>query len=152
GRMASPRIRGAVAVRTRSPPGVRDVCIAGSASTVNAGLRPRRLTAGGRHVLLAGEIAPYATRRLTVDANLHRREFLTRAALLPVGAAVGLTGSAAAQAPIKRVGGAKLKTSLNAYSFNKALNDNLKGRGKGVTLFDLLDYCAEQNFDALDPT
>ena len=45
-----------------------------------------------------------------------------------------------------------LKTSLNAYSFNKALNDNLKGRGKGVTLFDLLDYCAEQNFDGIDPT
>jgi sugar phosphate isomerase/epimerase len=92
-----------------------------------------------------------------VDANLDRRAFLTRAALLPAGAAVGVGlgggfGSARAEAPIKRAGGARLKTSLNAYSFNKALNDNLKGRGKGVTLFDLLDYCAEQNFDALDPT
>jgi sugar phosphate isomerase/epimerase len=92
-----------------------------------------------------------------VDENLNRRAFLNRAALLPVGAALGVglgsaAGAANAQAPIKRVGGAKLKTSLNAYSFNKALNDNLKGRGKGVTLFDLLDYCAEQNFDAIDPT
>ena len=91
-----------------------------------------------------------------MNANLDRRKFLTRAALLPVGAAVGIglgdVGFANAQTPIKRVGGARLKTGLNAYSFNKALNDNLKGRGKGVTLFDLLDYCAEQNFDALDPT
>ena len=53
---------------------------------------------------------------------------------------------------IKRVGSARLKTSLNAYSFNKTLNDQLKGRGKGMSLFDLLDYCAEQNFDAIDPT
>jgi sugar phosphate isomerase/epimerase len=42
--------------------------------------------------------------------------------------------------------------SLNAYSFNKTLNDNLKGRGKGTTLLELLDYCAEQDFDAIDPT
>jgi sugar phosphate isomerase/epimerase len=61
-------------------------------------------------------------------------------------------GTAAAQTPIKRAGGPKFKTSLNAYCFNKALNDHLKGRGQGVTLFDLLDYCAEQNFDAIDPT
>jgi sugar phosphate isomerase/epimerase len=82
---------------------------------------------------------------------------LNRAALVPVGAAVGVglggsVGSVQAQTPIKRIGGAKLKTSLNAYSFNKALNDHLKERGKGITLFELLDYCAEQNFDALDPT
>jgi sugar phosphate isomerase/epimerase len=92
-----------------------------------------------------------------MNENLNRRDFLSRAALLPVGAAlgVGLGGAAVAAdvpAPIKRVGGARLKTSLNAYSFNKALNDELKGRGKGVTLFDLLDYCAEQDFDAIDPT
>ena len=86
---------------------------------------------------------------------LSRRAFLNRAAGLPIGAALGVDlGSAAAHAetPIKRVGGAKLKTSLNAYSFNRALNDNLKGRGKGITLLELLDYCAEQNFDGLDPT
>jgi sugar phosphate isomerase/epimerase len=91
-----------------------------------------------------------------VDDKLSRRTFFTRAALMPVGAVgVGLgagCGPALAQTPIKRAGGAKLKTSLNAYSFNKALNDQIKGRGKGVSLFDLLDYCAEQNFDAIDPT
>ncbi len=57
-----------------------------------------------------------------------------------------------AQSPIKRVGGPKLKTSLNAYSFSKPLNDQLKGRAKGVSLFELLDFCAEAGFDALDPT
>jgi sugar phosphate isomerase/epimerase len=58
----------------------------------------------------------------------------------------------AVQQPIKRAGGARLKTSLNAYSFNKTLNDRLKGRGKGISLMELLDYCAELNFDAIDPT
>ncbi len=56
------------------------------------------------------------------------------------------------QAPVKRPGGARLKTSLNAYSFNKSLNDQIKGRGKGISLLELLDFCAEQNFDAIDPT
>jgi sugar phosphate isomerase/epimerase len=76
--------------------------------------------------------------------------------VLPSGAAamVGLGGgrAPAAPAPIKRAGGPRLKTSLNAYSFNKPLNDQLKGRAKGVSLFDLLEFCAEVNFDALDPT
>jgi sugar phosphate isomerase/epimerase len=87
--------------------------------------------------------------------KLTRRELLTRASLVPLGAALaaGLDGGAAqAQKPIKRVGGAKLKVSLNAYSFSKALNDRIKGRGKGMSLFDLLDFCAEHDFDAIDPT
>ena len=89
-----------------------------------------------------------------MNDTLSRRDFLNRASLLPLGAAatVGLGNVAVAQTPIKRIGGPKFKTSLNAYCFNKALNDHLKGRGKGMTLFDLLDYCAEQNFDAIDPT
>jgi sugar phosphate isomerase/epimerase len=91
-----------------------------------------------------------------VGENLSRRDFLNRASLAPLGAAaalgLGAGGPAVAQAPIKRAGGPRLKLSLNAYSFNKALNDHLKGRGQGVTLFDLLDFCAEENFDALDPT
>jgi len=40
------------------------------------------------------------------------------------------------------------KTSLNAYSFSRAL----KGEIKDFSLFDLLDYCAEQGFDGIDPT
>jgi sugar phosphate isomerase/epimerase len=94
-----------------------------------------------------------------VEEPFNRRDFITRASLVPIGAAlgvgVGIGGAcrpASAQTPIKRVGGPKLKTSLNAYSFSKTLNDQLKGRAKGVSLFDLLDFCAELDFDALDPT
>jgi sugar phosphate isomerase/epimerase len=86
---------------------------------------------------------------------MNRRGFIGRAAAAPLGAALGIGaagGAAAAQVPIKRAGGVRLKTSFNAYSFNKLLNDNLKGRGQGLSLLDLLDYCAEQDFDAIDPT
>lgn len=47
---------------------------------------------------------------------------------------------------IRRAGPARLKTSLNAFSFGKPLNEG------ALHLFDLLDYCAEQGFDAIDPT
>ena len=90
-----------------------------------------------------------------MNTTVNRREFLGRAAVVPAAAAaigLGAATLAAAQTPIRRVAGAKLKLSLNAYSFSKALNDQIKGRGKGMSLFDLLDYCAQQDFDAIDPT
>lgn len=88
---------------------------------------------------------------------VNRRDFITRASLLPLGTALGAglggaSRTAVAQPPIKRAGGPKLKTSLNAYSFSKTLNDQLKGRANGVSLLDLLEFCAEHDFDALDPT
>lgn len=52
----------------------------------------------------------------------------------------------------ERKGGPYVKTSLNAYSFSKALNDNVKGRGAGMTLFQLLEFAADNNFDAVDLT
>jgi sugar phosphate isomerase/epimerase len=82
---------------------------------------------------------------------INRRTFLTSAAVAAAGCATGISPVSAIE-PIKRHGGSYLKTSLNAYCFNKVLNDHVKGRGKGMTLFDLFDYCAEQNFDAVDPT
>lgn len=57
-----------------------------------------------------------------------------------------------AQKPVERKGGSYVKTSLNAYSFSTMLNEGLKGAGKGITIFDLLNFCAEQNFDAVDLT
>ena len=42
--------------------------------------------------------------------------------------------------------GHKFKLSLNLYSFNSLLME------KKVDLFDMLDFCAEYNFDAIDPT
>ena len=80
-----------------------------------------------------------------------RRHFLKTAALLPVAAAIG-PGIAFAVEPPKRVGGANLKISLNAYSFAKMLNDQLLGRGAGMSLVELAEFCAKHNFDAIDPT
>lgn len=40
----------------------------------------------------------------------------------------------------------KFKSSLNVFSFNKML---IAGE---IDLFDVLDFCAEYNFDAIDPT
>jgi len=90
-----------------------------------------------------------------MNDRLNRRNFLKSASLAPLCAAsgLGLAGaSAEAVEPIKRRGGPMLKLSLNAYSFARLLNDHLRGRGKGMTLFDLLDFCAEHNFEAIDPT
>lgn len=42
--------------------------------------------------------------------------------------------------------GHNFKLSLNLYSFNSLLME------KKVDLFDMLDFCAEYNFDAIDPT
>jgi hypothetical protein len=92
-----------------------------------------------------------------VHEHLTRREFLARASVLSAGAGLGATAGGAgrpavAQTPIKRVSGARVKTGLNAYSFVRTLNDQLKGRAKGTSLFELIDFCAEQGFDAIDPT
>jgi sugar phosphate isomerase/epimerase len=89
-----------------------------------------------------------------MNPSFDRRSFISRAALLPLGGAVasGFGAVASAQTPIKRTGGVKYKFGLNAYSFTKLLNDNIKGRGKGISLLELIDYAAEQNFDAIDPT
>jgi len=85
--------------------------------------------------------------------KLNRRNFLKKASLLPLATGIGLSGLPLwAQKPIERIGGTKIKLSLNAYSFSKLLNDFVKGRGPGMTLFQLLDFCAEQNFDGIDPT
>src|SRR3954454_13622840 len=85
-----------------------------------------------------------------------RRNFLMTASVLTLAAA-GVVPSwpaapALAQEPIQRVGGASLKVSLNAYSFSKLLNDKIKQRGPGISLMDLLEFCAKNNFDGIDPT
>lgn len=47
---------------------------------------------------------------------------------------------------------AKIKLSLNAFSFDAALKQNLRDPASGLSLLDLLDYCAERDFEAIDPT
>jgi sugar phosphate isomerase/epimerase len=53
---------------------------------------------------------------------------------------------------IHRRGGARLKTSLNVFSFNDALMPSKGGVPAKMTLFDVMDFCAEHDFDAIDPT
>ncbi len=48
--------------------------------------------------------------------------------------------------------GPKIKISLNAFSFNSELRKHLAGEAGGLSLFDVLDYCARIGFDAIDPT
>src|SRR5437016_9009600 len=67
--------------------------------------------------------------------NISRREFLGTIAI----------AATAAPRPV-------LKTSLNAYSFNKLLNDAIRGRGEGITLLQLADFAAKNKFDGFDPT
>jgi sugar phosphate isomerase/epimerase len=87
------------------------------------------------------------------SAHLNRRSFLKSASLLPVCAATTLSGiSRAGGEPGSRVAGSRLKTSLNAYSFKDALNASISGEAGAMSLFDLLDFCARWNFDAVDPT
>jgi sugar phosphate isomerase/epimerase len=82
-----------------------------------------------------------------------RRGFIKAASTMAICAAGGIPQTTAlAQEPVTRPGGPALKTSLNAYSFNKLLNDQLKNRGPGISLMDLLDFCAKHNFDGVDPT
>lgn len=87
--------------------------------------------------------------------QVNRRSFLKRACIAPFALATATKlgqGAAFAIGPVKRVGGSKLKISLNAYSFSRLLNDRLRGRGQGITLFELLEFCAKYDFDAIDPT
>ena len=94
--------------------------------------------------------------RLRVNPHPSRRHFLKSASALALCAAGGVPTLSAqpalGQQPIQRIGGPALKTSLNAYSFSKLLNDQIKKRGPGISLFDLLEFCAKNNFDGIDPT
>jgi len=83
-----------------------------------------------------------------------RRAFLERAVLLPSVAVSSLSfGQASAVAePTRRPRGALLRTSLNAYSFSDLLNARIKDPSKGLDLFQVCDFCARHDFDAVDLT
>lgn len=62
--------------------------------------------------------------------------------MLTLGAAAAPLGIA----QVRRAQGSKVRLGLNAYSFNKPL---MAGK---MTLFDVLDYCAEQGIEGADLT
>lgn len=80
--------------------------------------------------------------------NQHsRRNFMRSMLAVPVAAAAIPTFAAFPGNPaVNKTFGHKLKLSLNLYSFNSLLME------KKIDLFDVLDFCAKYNLDAIDPT
>ncbi len=81
--------------------------------------------------------------------NIKRRNFLKSLVAAPAltTPAILLNSLNASATPIiEKFEGSKLKLSLNAYSFNEPLR---KGT---MNLEDLLNFCADHNFDAVDLT
>ena len=88
-------------------------------------------------------------------ALLDRRTFLARSAALPaaLSSAVGLgRPRVLGHAPGLAAVAARLKPSLNAYSFVELLEANAKDPTKGIDLFGVCDFCAKHGFDAVDAT
>jgi sugar phosphate isomerase/epimerase len=74
---------------------------------------------------------------------LDRRAFLSGALALPLAAAAAGEAGARSAAPRR---GSRIKLSCNLYSFNDPLTTG------AMTLEQVIDYCAELGFDAVDPT
>ena len=79
-----------------------------------------------------------------MSAAFHRRKFLSSMMGIP---AAGMLMSADAKDEYKKKFPAKgLKTSLNAYSFNKSLTDG------SMSIAELIEFCAATGFDGVDIT
>jgi len=78
--------------------------------------------------------------------NTNRRNVLKGLSLLPLAASASAGADTSEASIVACQVGAKLKSSLNVYSFNSLLRD------KKIDLFDVLDFCVEHDFDAIDPT
>ena len=79
---------------------------------------------------------------------MNRRRFFKSGTAIVATAGLSsliVPGVTSAPKPV-RTGGPKLKLSLNAYSFNNKLHNG------SMDLFDLLAFCADQGFDAVDAT
>jgi sugar phosphate isomerase/epimerase len=89
-----------------------------------------------------------------MNSKSSRRDFIKTSSFLPVGIVVGAAaGSAMAGEPAPKVSdGHPLKISLNAYCFSKSLTPPEAGGKADLTYFDVLEFCAKNNFDAIDPT
>ena len=79
-----------------------------------------------------------------MSTAFHRRKFLTSLMGIP---AAGMLMSADAKDEYKKKIKAKgLKTSLNAYSFNKSLTDG------SMSIDELIEFCSATGFDGVDIT
>ena len=90
-----------------------------------------------------------------LNLSSRRRSFLRGAALLPLGMAVAnsqMLKAADDETPKASRLSAKIKLSVNAWSYYIQLNRHLKGESGGMSLFDMLEECARLEVDAVDPT
>jgi sugar phosphate isomerase/epimerase len=92
-----------------------------------------------------------------ISSILSRRTFLKSTSVLGLATASGFKSSLPAQQIPSSIFQASepLQIGLNAFSFARMLNAVAKKRkGPGMTLFELLDYCAhpDHRFDAVDIT
>jgi sugar phosphate isomerase/epimerase len=79
-----------------------------------------------------------------MSAAFHRRKFLTSVMGIP---AAGMLVSANAKEEYKKkINATGLKTSLNAYSFNKSLTDG------SMSIDELIGFCSATGFDGVDIT
>jgi sugar phosphate isomerase/epimerase len=85
-------------------------------------------------------------------SELPRRQFLRQSALVPAAVAGAAALPAWANPPSAGPSASPLKLSLNAFSFHLALLDGLAGKPGGITLADVLEFCAREGFAAIDPT
>lgn len=86
--------------------------------------------------------------------GIDRRQFLFASAAAGI-AALGAGSLADAANPIQRNGKPYFKLSLAAYSFRNQLARNWptpSGKQGELTLFDFIDFCAEQNLDGAELT
>lgn len=87
---------------------------------------------------------------LRMQTETSRRCFLKNLlATVAVGSA-GVPQVARAIEPLKRKGSARLRCSLAAYSFRDTFQH--KDPAKRITLFDFIDYCADQGLDGAELT
>ena len=82
-----------------------------------------------------------------MKTNFTRRNFMKSMIAAPIATSVFPAFSTEpASIPAISKFGHKLKLSLNLYSFNSLLLE------KKIDLFNVIDFCAEYNLDAIDPT
>ncbi|MEJ7618536.1 MAG: hypothetical protein WKF30_16580 [Pyrinomonadaceae bacterium] len=78
--------------------------------------------------------------------KLARRALLKSAVILPFAAPIVFAGQSSLLSGPNHSKRARVKISCNLYSFNEAL------RSGRMTLEEVLEFCAELGFDAVDPT
>ena len=77
-----------------------------------------------------------------MSTSYHRRKFLTSM----VGIPAGIVMSTAAKKENRKIKAKGLKTSLNAYSFNKPLRDG------NMSIDELIEFCSDSGFEGVDIT